>query len=131
MKHRLLRPKSALRSYGPLPRGVGGAPLGVEDTSPLVNDSPEYPGEAGKGYDNPLAAKGTESPLNENFEEGIPSSKLSAVEIHETPTMLPPRNDLRRHIDEDEVEEVEEGPVMMRRLSRLMAGLSVARIETN
>ena len=31
------------------------------------------------------------------------------MEMHETPTMLPPRNDIRRHLDEDVMDEVMEG----------------------
>jgi len=35
--------------------------------------------------------------------------KKSFVDMHKTPTMLPPRNDLRRHIDTEVQEEVMEG----------------------
>lgn len=37
------------------------------------------------------------------------SAKTAEVGIHETPTMLPPRDDLRRHLDEDVKDEVMEG----------------------
>ena len=35
--------------------------------------------------------------------------KKSFVDMHKTPTMLPPRNDLRRHIDTEVHDEVMEG----------------------
>ena len=35
--------------------------------------------------------------------------KKSLLELHKTPTMLPPRNDLRRHIEPEVREEVMEG----------------------
>jgi hypothetical protein len=35
--------------------------------------------------------------------------KKSFVNMHKTPTMLPPRNDLRRHIDKEVQDEVMEG----------------------
>ncbi len=37
------------------------------------------------------------------------SAKTAEVGIHETPTMLPPRDDLRRHLDKDVQDEVMEG----------------------
>ncbi len=35
--------------------------------------------------------------------------RKSFVKMHETPTMLPPRNDLRRHLDTEVKDEVMEG----------------------
>ncbi len=35
--------------------------------------------------------------------------KRSFIDMHETPTMLPPRNDLRRHLDTEVKDEVMEG----------------------
>jgi hypothetical protein len=42
-----------------------------------------------------------------------PSSKPrdSEVEFHETPTKLPPRNDMRRHLDEDVKEEIKQDTI--------------------
>lgn len=45
--------------------------------------------------------------------------KTAGVDIHESPTMLPPRDDLRRHIDEDALDE-EEKPEMRHLISCLV-----------
>lgn len=132
MYSRLLQPKTAVvfyaspegetddPFYGPIPRGVGGADLDGIPDSPINNKTPEY-AEESRGYKNPLAEKGTENKDEDaNLAEGIPPGLIVAgVDIHESPTKLPPRNDLRRHLDKDALEEDEE-PEMRHLISCLV-----------
>jgi hypothetical protein len=112
--------KTATPFYGPIPRGVGGADLDGIPDSPINNKTPEY-AEESRGYKNPLAEKGTENKDEDaNLVEGIPPGLIVAgVDIHESPTKLPPRNDLRRHLDKDALEEDEE-PEMRHLISCLV-----------
>jgi hypothetical protein len=91
MYSRLLQPKTAVfyaspegetddPFYGPIPRGVGGAPLDGIPDSPLNNKTPEY-AEESRGYKNPLAEKGTETTEDANLSEGIPPGLIVAGKL--------------------------------------------------
>jgi hypothetical protein len=55
----------------------------------------------------------------EEFVKRMSTKKKASVDIHESPTKLPPRNDLRRHLDKDALEEDEE-PEMRHLISCLV-----------
>lgn len=100
--HYLLRPKSAIKSYGPIPQGTSCLPVGdASDADASWLDRKPESQDAGRKYDNPFAEKGTFDHLNDDLD--VPSlDKLSTLhdddqlDIHEDPEFLPPRDDLRR-----------------------------------
>jgi hypothetical protein len=72
---------------------------------PVHNTWELYWAGTGKG----IAAGYTAKELEEHLKLWLQYGKHNAsVDIHETPKMLPPRNDLRRHLDEDIKKEIED-----------------------
>lgn len=47
-------------------------------------------------------AEGATASMKKKFQSSLLNRKQALVEMHETPTMLPPRDDMRRHVDEQE-----------------------------
>lgn len=90
--------KSNTKSYG---KGtpIGGTPNEYGAADDPVNDEAEN-----AGMD--MSASVEDNSMK--FKSAL-LKKKALVEMHETPTMLPPRDDLRRHLDEVEQEAVMEG----------------------
>ncbi len=92
--HRLLQPKVAL-----------------DHTNEALLKETEYPA-ADKTYNNPFYSKAREP---EQIKHGAAKKELSRfrgsrkaeVKMHEAPRMLPPRNELRSHLDEEVKKELE------------------------
>jgi hypothetical protein len=66
-----------------------------------------------KSYGTGTPSGGTPNDPTEDVQDEedakVSSAKTAEIGIHETPTMLPPRDDIRRHLDEDVQDEVMEG----------------------
>ena len=71
------------------------------DTSDDENNEESYE-LMDRWYTKGAPRKNDPNQMQLQFQSSLLKKKKALVQMHETPTMLPPRNDIRRHIDEQE-----------------------------